>query len=100
MEHGPLGATITANGALQRFSGDGVFTGCSTRQTNHIVVIVGWNDDEGENGVWIMRNSWGTSHGKDGYAKIPYGCSRLGEQATWADLKIPGVGYVKAIEAR
>lgn len=98
LEHGPVGATITANRALQRFTGDGVFTGCSNGGTNHIVVIVGWNDDEGSKGVWFMRNSWGTSHGQDGYAKIPFGCSRLGEQATWADLKVPGVGYVKAID--
>ena len=98
MEHGPIGATVTANSAMQRFSGDGVFSGCSSRQTNHIVVIVGWNDDEGSKGAWIMRNSWGTSFGRDGYAKIPYGCSRLGEQSTWADLKVAG-SYVRAIEA-
>jgi C1A family cysteine protease len=99
MEHGPLGATVTANAALQQFRGNGVFNGCSNAATNHIVVIVGWNDDEGPNGVWFMRNSWGRSHGEDGYAKIPFGCSRLGEIATWADLRLPGRGFVSAIEA-
>jgi C1A family cysteine protease len=88
MEHGPIGVTITANGALQRFSGSGVFKGCSNGGTNHIEVIVGWDDSEG-GGVWFVRNSWGESHGDKGYAKIPFGCSRIGEQATWADLEMP-----------
>lgn len=97
LEHGPIGVTITANSALQRFTGKGVFKGCSNGGTNHIEVVVGWDDDEG-GGVWIVRNSWGKSHGDNGYAKIPYGCSRIGEASTWADLKIPGVGFVPAIE--
>lgn len=83
MEHGPIGVTITANAPLQRFTGDGVFKGCSNGGTNHIEVVVGWDNKEG---VWFVRNSWGKSHGKDGYAKIPFNCSRIGELATWADL--------------
>lgn len=98
MEHGPLGVTITANNAMQNFRGNGVFKGCSNGGTNHIVVLVGWDDTEGTDGVWIMRNSWGTSHGENGYAKIPYGCSRIGEQTTWADLKTPEMGTVRAID--
>ncbi len=88
MEHGPIGVTIYANSALQRFTGSGVFKGCGSGQTNHIEVIVGWDDTEGTDGVWFVRNSWGSSHGDGGYAKIPFGCSRVGEMATWADLKI------------
>ncbi len=88
LEHGPLGVTISANSYLQRFAGDGVFSGCTKGQTNHIEVIVGWDDTEG-GGVWFVRNSWGASHGNNGYAKIPYGCSRIGELATWADLQMP-----------
>jgi C1A family cysteine protease len=87
MEHGPLGVTISANSALQNFTGSGVFKGCTNGGTNHIEVIVGWNDKEG-GGVWFVRNSWGASHGDNGYAKIPYGCSRVGETTTWADLKL------------
>lgn len=86
MEHGPIGVTIFANSALQNFQGNGVFRGCGKGQTNHIEVIVGWDDTEG-GGVWFVRNSWGKDHGEDGYAKIPYGCSRVGEISTWADLR-------------
>lgn len=88
MEHGPIGVTISANAALQRFQGSGVFNGCTNSQTNHIEVVVGWDDTEG-GGVWFVRNSWGKTHGDDGYAKIPYKCSRIGEMSTWADLEMP-----------
>jgi len=36
----------------------------------HAVLCVGYNDIEG---VWIMRNSWGTSWGDKGYFYLPYG---------------------------
>ncbi|PKP61290.1 MAG: hypothetical protein CVT88_00445 [Candidatus Altiarchaeales archaeon HGW-Altiarchaeales-1] len=35
----------------------------------HCVVLVGWDDDEN---VWIIKNSWGTGIGYDGYSKIPH----------------------------
>jgi len=48
---------------------------------NHAVSIVGWNDSysrynfkttpEGD-GAWIVKNSWGTASGEDGYYYISY----------------------------
>lgn len=43
--------------------------------TNHIVTIVGWDD---YNDSWIVRNSWGTDWGNDGYFEIKRGSSCLG----------------------
>ena len=37
---------------------------------NHAVILVGWNDSEG---CWIVKNSWGTGWGEQGYAKVRYG---------------------------
>lgn len=39
------------------------------RAGGHAVVIVGYDD---ASGVWIVRNSWGTSWGEEGYFRIPY----------------------------
>jgi hypothetical protein len=35
----------------------------------HAVVLVGYDDSQG---VWIIRNSWGTGWGNGGYGSIPY----------------------------
>lgn len=48
----------------------GIFTDCGTGSAlniNHAVNIVGVNVDEG---YWIIRNSWGTGWGENGYMKL------------------------------
>jgi len=37
---------------------------------NHGVILVGWNDSEG---CWIIKNSWGSGWGEQGYARVLYG---------------------------
>jgi C1A family cysteine protease len=86
MDHGAVGTTITANGSLSNFRNvtpGTVFNGCSRGGTNHIEVIVGWDDMKK---AWLVRNSWGESHGESGYAWIPYGCSHVGEDVTYVVL--------------
>gem|GEM_PF-2876592 len=86
LEHGPVYVSIYANAAMQSYTG-GIFNACENDQgTNHAVVLVGWDDNQGENGVWFARNSWSTAWGEDdGYMRIEYGCSRVGTAASYID---------------
>ena len=49
-----------------------VYSGlCYYAATDHVVALVGWNDNGGD-GYWILRNSWGPDWGESGYMRIKY----------------------------
>ncbi len=77
MDYGPVSVGVYVNWAFQAYDG-GIFNACADESVNHAVVLVGWDDNLGSNGVWIMRNSWGHWWGDDGYMYIEYDCSRIG----------------------
>ena len=64
-----------------------------TRDPNHAVLIVGWDDDldhDGGTGGWIVKNSWGTSWGgtcgygaEGGYFYIAYGSASMGKFSSY-----------------
>jgi hypothetical protein len=84
LDHGPVSVAVYVNSAFQGYTG-GIFNGCQDGTVNHAVVLVGWNDDDG---VWIMRNSWGPGWGESGYMRILYGCSRIGYGACYVDYQM------------
>ena len=82
-DHGPVATLVYVNDAFHGYSG-GVFNACENDQgTNHVVVLVGWNDAWGTDGVWILRNSWDDDWGVGGYMYIEYGCSRVGQSTAY-----------------
>jgi C1A family cysteine protease len=92
MDYGPVSVAVFANAAMQAYNG-GIFSGCENGDVNHAVVLVGWDDNQGSNGVWFMRNSWGQGWGEDGgYMRIPYGCSNIGYSANYIDYTSSGGG--------
>jgi C1A family cysteine protease len=51
------------------------YPGYAGADTNHLVNIVGWNDNyptAGGVGAWIVRNCWSTSWGESGYFYVSY----------------------------
>jgi len=86
-DYGPVYTSIYANDFFQAYNG-GVFNACEAcpeEATNHGIVIVGWDDNQGSNGVWFIRNSWGEGWGEDGgYMRIEYDCCNMCRNAGYA----------------
>ncbi|WP_243438847.1 C1 family peptidase [Fundidesulfovibrio soli] len=87
MANGPVDAAVNVTSAFDAYNG-GVYQDdqagcpgydCAYTTTNHAITLVGWNDngDAANNGYWILRNSWGTSWGEQGYMRIKYGSARV-----------------------
>jgi len=69
----PASVTIEANRWVFQTYSSGIITSaaCGTSD-DHAVVINGYNTN-GSTHYWIVRNSWGTSWGADGYVNIAMG---------------------------
>jgi len=101
--HGPIITSMDANSG-QGFdsSYDGSYTfDYAGSGPNHCVLIVGWSDNlpPVAGGVdpadgWIVKNSWGTGWGDDGYFYITYGAANLGTSSSfvheWQDFDPDG----------
>lgn len=83
MTYGVVDAAVYAGSAFQAYSG-GIYedantscysSPCDYTPTNHAIALVGW-DDNGGDGYWILRNSWGESWGESGYMRIKYTSAR------------------------
>lgn len=63
---------------------------------NHAVILVGWKDDSSiENGgYWIVKNSWGTNWGYDGFFNIEYGSLNIDNvDINWAKYEASPLAF-------
>ncbi|GBM02743.1 Cathepsin O [Araneus ventricosus] len=83
--HGPLIAAVDATG-WQDYLGGIIQFNCDNER-NHAVQIVGY-DLTGEIPYYIVRNSWGTEFGNDGYLNIVIGKNmcRIAEEVSAVDV--------------
>jgi cathepsin X len=68
-QRGPIACSIHADQAFDDYT-SGVF--CSDtvyESTNHAISLVGWGVEDGQE-YWLLRNSWGTYWGENGFAKL------------------------------
>lgn len=78
---GPVAASISASSPIFKFYAMGIIDDlalsghnhmvCNTGKINHAVIIVGWGRDLSfEKDYFIIKNSFGTDWGQEGFAKI------------------------------
>ena len=68
--NGPLSIAVDAT-SWQTYTG-GVLTNCISKQLDHGVLIVGF-DDNNSPPYWIVKNSWGGTWGEEGYIRVEKG---------------------------
>lgn len=84
MSCGAVGVSIYMNSSyLNKTVGNYCYYYPTNKSTNHQVTIVGWDDEYSSNnfnasyrpegnGAWIVKNSYGSSWGNDGYFYLSY----------------------------
>ena len=93
MNYGPLATSMGANNEFQNYSG-GCYADDANTPVNHGVVIVGWDDTVCDGGSWIVKNSWGTQWGENGYFYIRRGDLRLGNYFSMVYFEVlPAVSF-------
>lgn len=74
--YGVIFVTVAAGGS--DWGGNRVhMTGCGSRSINHMVTLVGYNEQD----EFIIGNSWGTDWAEDGFAYAKQGCNMLAKGA-------------------
>lgn len=82
-QYGPVVSGISVDKEFYNYL-DGIYDHDSNEHINHAVVLVGWDDSLNS---WILRNSWSTSWGSNGYMYIEYGVSGVGTDVAYVTIE-------------
>ncbi len=82
-KYGAVAASVKVTPAFQAYK-SGVFNEharvSGPRDVNHAITIVGWDDNKK---AYLVKNSWGSQWGDDGYIWVEYGSNNIGYGAAW-----------------
>lgn len=87
---GPIACGIDAT-PIENYSGG--IVNSTLRDINHVISVVGWDiDPQTQVEFWIVRNSWGTYWGEDGWFRVQTGINSLGIE-TMCDWAVPNTNF-------
>lgn len=100
-KYGSVSVTTAAGGSGYDTDSNGVFRGCNSRGINHMTNYVGYRKMSDGTYQFLMRNSWGTGWGQNGYAWGKQGCNQtgVGSQSA-AVVVVDGPGPQPAIKLK
>jgi len=72
LQQGPVAVGVNALDFAFQFYSSGIISplDCSNKKINHVVLLVGLGVDSNNIPYWLIQNSFGTTWGNAGYAKI------------------------------
>jgi hypothetical protein len=81
---GPLATAMVAK--TPGFNGyrGGVLNEETDADVDHAVTIVGWDDAKQ---AFLIKNSWGTEWGENGYVWVRYGANKIGSWTAWVQAR-------------
>ena len=92
IQYGPVAVGVSVGNNFYGYK-NGIFDYNSPYGINHAVVIIGWDDYKQS---WLIRNSWGTGWGINGYMFIRYGFSSIGDGAAYVNIDVQDAFYINS----
>ncbi|RWR83321.1 senescence-specific cysteine protease SAG39-like protein [Cinnamomum micranthum f. kanehirae] len=69
----PISVAVDASGQSFQYYSGGIFEGDCGTNLDHAVTLVGYGDADDGTKYWLVKNSWGTEWGEEGYIRMKRG---------------------------